>query len=130
MYDHKWVSTFAERLNIALEKRNITPAELAKKLNISEATISNYRKGKYEPKQRRLDQISQILNVNIPWLMGADIPFSARINIEKKTEPHPLLQIFYNLNYAGQQKLMEYAQDLATLDKYKKCDTLSEQEIV
>lgn len=66
--------TFAERLEKALDIRNMKPAELAKALNIADATISNYRSGKYEPKQKRLEQISNILNVSIPWLMGADVP--------------------------------------------------------
>lgn len=66
--------TFSERLEEALSIRNMKPAELAKALNIADATISNYRSGKYEPKQKRLEQISNILNVSIPWLMGADVP--------------------------------------------------------
>lgn len=51
----------------------MTAAELSRRLNVDEGTISNYKKGRYEPKQRRLEQISQILNVSIPWLMGADV---------------------------------------------------------
>ncbi|MEE0478906.1 MAG: XRE family transcriptional regulator [Acutalibacteraceae bacterium] len=66
--------SFAERLNEALERRNMTAAELARALNVADATISNYKKGIYAPKQRRTEEISKILNVSIPWLMGADVP--------------------------------------------------------
>lgn len=66
--------SFAERLNEALECRNMTAAELARALNVADATISNYKKGIYAPKQRRTEEISKILNVSIPWLMGADVP--------------------------------------------------------
>ena len=129
MQETKWITSFANRLNIALDKRNISPAELAKKLHISEATISNYRKGKYEPKQKRLDQISQILNVSIPWLMGADVPFEPRMNNTAIITLHPLLQIYNNLNAEGQKNLMDYAEYIANKPEYKKCNTLSEQEI-
>lgn len=36
--------SFAERLNEALERRNMTAAELARALNVADATISNYKK--------------------------------------------------------------------------------------
>lgn len=68
------MATFADRLKEALEVRNISAAELSRKLGINEGTVSQYKAGKYEPKQRRLQEISQILSVSIPWLMGADVP--------------------------------------------------------
>ena len=52
--------TFSERLNEALEYRNMTAAELARALNVADATISNYKKGIYAPKQRRTEEISRI----------------------------------------------------------------------
>lgn len=66
------MSTFADRLNIALEKRNMTAAELSRLAKIPEATISQYRSGLYEPKQRRLAAISKALNTSISWLMCVD----------------------------------------------------------
>ena len=68
------MATFADRLKEALEIRNISAAELSRKLGINEGTMSQYKAGKYEPKQRRLQEISQILSVSIPWLVGADVP--------------------------------------------------------
>lgn len=54
--------------------RNMSPAEIARRLDVADGTISNYKKGKYEPKQRRTEEIARILNVSISWLMGADVP--------------------------------------------------------
>ncbi len=65
---------FSERLQEALIERNITAAELSRIIGVNEGTISNYKKGVYEPKQRRLESIANALNVSIPWLMGADVP--------------------------------------------------------
>jgi transcriptional regulator with XRE-family HTH domain len=75
------MTNFIERLNMALQTRNISPAELARKIGVHEGTISNYRKGRYEPKQKRLEEIAAALNVDIAWLMGADVPMT------KKTTP-------------------------------------------
>lgn len=70
---------FATRLCEALDIRHMTAAELSRKLNINEGTISQYKKGLYEPKQRRLQAIAEALNVSIPWLMGADVPMEQEI---------------------------------------------------
>lgn len=71
------MSVFSDRLKEALDKRNISAAELSRQLGVNEGTVSNYKKGLYEPKQRRLEEISQVLNVSIAWLMGADVPMGA-----------------------------------------------------
>lgn len=73
------MTDFATRFCEALEIRHISAAELSRKLNINEGTISQYKKGLYEPKQRRLQAIAEILNVSIPWLMGADVPMECGI---------------------------------------------------
>ena len=64
------MATFAERFRAALKAADITAAELSRKLKIPEGTISQYKAGAYEPKQRRLEVIANALNVSIPWLMG------------------------------------------------------------
>lgn len=74
------MTDFATRLCEALEIRHMTAAELSRKLNINEGTVSQYKKGLYEPKQRRLQAIAEILNVSIPWLMGADVPMECNIS--------------------------------------------------
>lgn len=75
------MDTFAQRFSQALLLRNITAAELSRRLGVNEGTISNYKKGTYEPKQRRLEAIATILNVSIPWLMGADVPMDNSVSI-------------------------------------------------
>jgi len=74
------MSNFSTRLCEALKARNMTAAELSRKLGINEGTVSQYKNGAYEPKQRRLQQIAEILNVSIPWLMGADVPMDIKID--------------------------------------------------
>ena len=90
------MATFAERLCEALLTRNMSAAELSRALGINEGTVSQYKKGLYEPKQKRTQEIARILNVSIAWLMGADIPmrpyeFSLTVNSNKKTTQIPVL---------------------------------------
>lgn len=68
------MKTFSERLCEGLRIRNMSAADLSRKINVAEGTISNYKKGTYVPKQNRVEEISNALNVSIPWLMGADVP--------------------------------------------------------
>lgn len=69
-----WISSFEKRLEEALAVRNIKPVELANQLKVSEGTISNYRKGRCKPRQTRLGEMANILNVSVSWLLGADVP--------------------------------------------------------
>lgn len=66
------MAEFKDRLEEAMQMRNIKPAELAKLTGIGEGAISQYRKGAYKASQRNLEKISRVLNVSIPWLMGCD----------------------------------------------------------
>ena len=71
---------FKDRLKDALDLKNITAADLSRMSGIDEGTLSNYKKGKYVPKQRKLEAIAVALNVSIPWLMGADVPMNEELN--------------------------------------------------
>lgn len=74
---------FANRLIIAMDAAGMSAADLARKLGISDAIISQYRNGKYRPRQDRLYQISQILGVSPAWLIGLDQPVTEeQINSE------------------------------------------------
>ena len=68
------VSTFKDRLNEALILRDVKPVDLARGTGISESTISQYRSGYAEPKEQKLGQIANYLNVNPTWLMGLNVP--------------------------------------------------------
>lgn len=75
------VEEFRYRLEKALTYRNIKPSELAQKTRISEATISQYRSGYSKPKDARLVQIANVLNVDPAWLMGIDVPMETQSNV-------------------------------------------------
>lgn len=72
---------FSDRLNEALQKRNMKPAELARKTGLSEGTISQYRSGYAEPKRDRLLLIADKLRVNPTWLMGINVPMEEEADV-------------------------------------------------
>lgn len=65
---------FKDRLDEAMNIRNITAAELSRIAHVNEGAISQYRSGAYKASQRSLDKLARALRVSIPWLMGADVP--------------------------------------------------------
>lgn len=85
------MATFSERLCEALSLRHMTAAELSRKLNINEGTISQYKKGMYEPKQKRTEAIANALNVSISWLMGGDVPID--VEVGNRTLPSNLIPL-------------------------------------
>ena len=74
------MSSFASRLNKAMELRNMKQSELVEKTGITKGAISQYLKGKYAPKQINIYKISKALQVNPVWLMGKEVDMESGEN--------------------------------------------------
>lgn len=70
------MASFQDRLNQAIKRADITPAELSRQTGVNEGAISQYRNGSYKATQRNLEKLAKALDVSIPWLMGADVPIT------------------------------------------------------
>lgn len=70
------IQNFSERLKFALRIRNMSQAELCKKADVHKSAMSQYVNGAFEPRRKQLERIAKALNVNEPWLMGWDVPFT------------------------------------------------------
>lgn len=68
------MATMAERIQKAMDIRNMKQADLVKLTGIGKSSISTYLSGEYEPKQRNTYKIAKALCVNEAWLMGHDVP--------------------------------------------------------
>lgn len=112
------MATFAERLIEALRSKEMSAAELCRKADIPESVMSQYKKGLYEPKQRRLEKISTILNVSSQWLLGNDVPIDSAhpevktSSYEQQRKHEELIGIAERLTEKDIQKLIEYAEFL------------------
>ncbi|MDM0612702.1 S24 family peptidase [Clostridium perfringens] len=66
------MSHLAFKLQVFRENNDMTQAELAKKLNISRATLSYYENAKNEPPIYTLIKMSEVLNCSIDSLLGLE----------------------------------------------------------
>lgn len=72
------MATISDRIKEGLQLRNMKQSELVEKTGIGKSSISTYISGAYEPKQKNIYKIAKALNVSEAWLMGADVPMSAK----------------------------------------------------
>jgi len=74
------IDTFANRLNYAIELRNITPTELCKVTGIDKSQISSWRSGRYKAKQKSITLLAKALHVNPVWLIGYDVQMNMQFD--------------------------------------------------
>ena len=81
------MDTTANRLNLAMEMRNMKAVDLSEKTGIGKSSISQYRHGIVNPKQDRIYLMAQALNVNEMWLMGHDVPMERQSPAPPAAQP-------------------------------------------
>ena len=69
----KQKKVFSKRLQIALNRKNIKPAELSAMTGIDKGSISNYVNGRFLPKQDKLYLMASALGVSPAWLWELDV---------------------------------------------------------
>ena len=111
MINHdKPIANPSQRLMYALSVREMSQHDLAIRSKVSDASISQYCRGKFTPKQDRIVLFADILDVSEKWLMGFDVPMN-RICVNNNTEH--LLELYQNLDPGKQEiiiKLLEKMQ--------------------
>lgn len=73
------VESCGKRIKKALSLRGMTQAELCRLSGIPKAPISAYVHGAYEPKEDRARAIARVLDVDVLWLLGYDVPMNADV---------------------------------------------------
>ena len=104
-----------KNLNYYLDLMNVSQKTLSEKLNVSQAAVTNWVKGKNSPDIETVSEICDFLNIKMSDLLGENK------NINKLDEKDNSLISKYNqLNESGQSKLMERLDELLELPKYRK----------
>ena len=74
--DTNWYSneaaTFGDRIAAAREARHMTQKSLAKRLGVGLKTIESWENDLAEPRANKLQTLSGVLNVSIPWLLTGE----------------------------------------------------------
>lgn len=101
---------FSNRLQRAMQIRNIKASELSEKANIPKSAISQYLSGLYEAKQKSIFKLANVLDVSEGWLMGYDVPMKKDLNTYKVDKlgnsviPIPILgTVKAGYNYLAQE---------------------------
>ena len=68
------MKSFKERLEEAMEIRNISASKLAEKSGLSKSSISRYLSGDYSAGRKNIFLLAKTLGVDEGWLMGGDCP--------------------------------------------------------
>lgn len=70
------MENISSRIQQAMDIRGLKQTDLVERTNISKGSLSSYVSGRYAPKQTNIYLLAKALNVNVEWLMGADIPMT------------------------------------------------------
>ena len=74
--DNNWYSndaaTFGDRVAAAREARQISLRTLAKRLGVATKTVEAWENDVSEPRANKLQMLSGVLNVSMPWLLTGE----------------------------------------------------------
>ena len=77
--------TRKNRIGEALSIRGLKQVELVEKTGLSKASINNWLKQRWQPKQKALMAMAKALDVSEMWLAGYDVPMD-RPAAQKKSD--------------------------------------------
>ena len=86
--DQNWytneTATFGDRVVAAREMRGLTPKTLARHMGVATKTVEGWENDTSEPRANKLQMLSGVLNVSIPWLLtgeGEDLKDGEEVEI-------------------------------------------------
>ena len=79
------------RIKKAMNLRGLTQSDIVEKTNIKKSALSQYISGKITPRQNAIDELSKVLNVSEPWLMGYDVPMERNANTAQQEPDIPVV---------------------------------------
>lgn len=118
------MSSFSKRLKELRFSRDISQAELSKRLEVSPSLISGYELGTRVPSFNMLEKISDFFNVDIDYLRGKQEATTEIVT----GEAHLLLEIYKRLDDHSQALVLGYARGLMDLQADKESNDASNKE--
>ena len=116
--------SLGDKLRQRRQEMGLTRPQLAAKICVTPSAIANYENGISSPKWDVLLKIFDILQVEPNFLYQDS--FSLDVSESRSLTPQQsaLLSSFDQLNEEGQQKAVDYVDDLVLTGRYKKCAAL------
>lgn len=103
------------------KEKNITQAELAKKLNIRQTTVSSWENGVSVPDYPTLIKLADFFEVSTDFLLGREDDFgivqpqSAAPSLDK--DEQELIANFRELNRLQKQKILAYTEGMLAAER-------------
>lgn len=119
---------FNEKIKALRLARNATLEEIGHAVGVSKATVFRWESGEIANLRRdKIYKLAKALGVSPSYLMGWDDDSSPRPPAENVPDPNEshLIQLYRSLNLEGQEKLLDYADDLVASGKYIKNNPVS-----
>lgn len=109
--------SFGSRLKERREALKLKQSDLGAMLGVTGSAIGNYENGVSSPKADILYRVFDVLQCDANYLFQDEM---AEKNSASVKADEALLSLFHELNEEGQEKLLDYADDLVRSEKYKK----------
>ena len=118
--------TTGERIRQLRIQHQMTQEELGAKVGVQKAAIYKYENGLIvNLKRSTREKLAIVLETTPTYLMGLeDDENDSSILSELTPQQSALLSSFDQLNEEGQQKAVDYVDDLVLTGRYKKCAAL------
>lgn len=84
---------YYERFEKLCENKGVKPATVSKATGISTATLTSWKKGRYTPKNEKLQLIADYFGVSLSYIIGADTEYYINDDTAKVAQ-----EIFENHN--------------------------------
>lgn len=135
---------FSETLYTIRKQKKLSQKKLAEIANVSQASINYWEKGQRTPSIDAIEKLANALDVSTSQLLGTDYMIDdgfiftfddenelKEVGMKKivvPTKRKTLLDAFSQLNADGQDKVIEYTEDILENPKYKKDPGNQDQE--
>ena len=106
----------ANNISSLLQVQGKSQSDLADYMDVSQATVSNWCKGIKIPRMNKIDMIAVFFKVKRSYILEEH----ANEYIPCQEDLPAILHLMEQLNDEGQEKVVEYAEGLIALGKYKK----------
>ncbi|HAU5241099.1 transcriptional regulator [Clostridioides difficile] len=121
-YFRKEVKFVINRILDLMEKNNITAKQLTNDLEISNSSISDWKKGKGKPSSDAIVKMAEYFNVTTDYLL-LGITCNKTNNINLTENEQEILSLLHKFNKRNQIKFISKVEDLADKMLEKENDT-------
>lgn len=118
-----------ERLVEIREANGYTRKKLAEELGRPYATVTKYETGEREPGHTYIIEIAKKFGVTTDYILGIEkspAPTEADTGDKRLDD---IIENYHQLNEEGKDALADQSEIMIHMPKYKKCDSVSEEEM-